>query len=711
MKTSLLLGYFQNLKNLGAKELVFFLFVGGTTFIITGVILNVNHYQDKFLPNTYLNNIEISGLSPPQALKVLESGNQKISPHNLEIDIDGIKVSSSSAELEAYIDYHQALNDIYINSRGETLFQRIKNITNSFTQKSTSTAQIWYNDEKIDDLISLLQKDVTIEGKNPSVRLLQSNDASSISVFEGEPGRMVNETETKNNIKKLISENPERMFENLRSMREEPVVEVETNSMSDTGEKSVLETELKLVPKIGVKFVPEKENTDLNIKNSDLNLETIKVSAVIASTSAVLSDDQIDSTIDRAKNFVGEILKLKAEDKKYELSDKDLISFVKPLEKYDENKIENLILEWSKEVNREPQDAEFDYNRETLEVKSFKPHLEGLEINVQASKKMLLSWLEDLENKNQSDSHKNKDEADSQKFSTNQDLRKELNQNSNIELNQNFDQGLSQNVNEKTKDLVLEIPLKKTSPQKSLESTNDLGIKERIGFGESYYYHSINNRVHNVSITSERISLTIVPPGEEFSFNKTLGEVSARTGYRSAYVISGGKTVLGDGGGVCQVSSTLFRAVLDAGLKVSKRLQHSYRVSYYELNSEPGFDATVYSGNIDFRFINDTNDHILIYSFVDVDNRYMNIEIFGTSDGRTTEISNYKQWDFRKPPAPEYFPTPDLPTGKTVQVDWSVSGIKTEFTHTIKDKDGNITNEEKYYSNYRPWSAKYMVGM
>jgi vancomycin resistance protein YoaR len=74
---------------------------------------------------------------------------------------------------------------------------------------------------------------------------------------------------------------------------------------------------------------------------------------------------------------------------------------------------------------------------------------------------------------------------------------------------------------------------------------------------------------------------------------------------------------LGDGGGVCQVSTTLFRSVLDAGLKVTRRLPHSYRVSYYELDTKPGVDATVYAGETDFRFINDTDHHILIHAEAD----------------------------------------------------------------------------------------------
>ena len=89
----------------------------------------------------------------------------------------------------------------------------------------------------------------------------------------------------------------------------------------------------------------------------------------------------------------------------------------------------------------------------------------------------------------------------------------------------------------------------------------------------------------------------------------------------------------------------------------------------------------------------------------------MKVELYGTSDGRTTEISDYKTWDFRAPLATEYIPDPSLPSGKLKQIDWSSSGIKAQFTHTIKDKDGNIIKQKNYYSNYRPWAAKYLQGI
>jgi vancomycin resistance protein YoaR len=259
-------------------------------------------------------------------------------------------------------------------------------------------------------------------------------------------------------------------------------------------------------------------------------------------------------------------------------------------------------------------------------------------------------------------------------------------------------------------EVVAELPLASDSPAMSLVETNDLGIAEEIGFGESYYAHSIPGRIHNVALTASRINKTLVAPGEEFSFNETLGEVSNKTGFQEGYVIQGGRSVLSDGGGVCQVSTTLFRALLDAGLKITRRLPHSYRVTYYELDNDPGFDATVYSGNIDLRFINDTENYVLISSEADSKKLYMTMRIWGTSDGRYTQVSDYKQFNYRSPPPPEYIADDSLAPGQTKQIDWAVGGLQTVFTHTIYNADGSERSKINYSSNYQAWSNKYLVG-
>jgi len=99
-----------------------------------------------------------------------------------------------------------------------------------------------------------------------------------------------------------------------------------------------------------------------------------------------------------------------------------------------------------------------------------------------------------------------------------------------------------------------------------------------------------------------------------------------------------GKTVLGDGGGRLPVSTTLFRALLDAGLLITERHAHAYEVSYYSLDSPPGMDATVFGPAVDLKFKNDTGHYILIQSNADLDNYALTFELYGTKDGRTVSI-------------------------------------------------------------------------
>ncbi|MFZ5438327.1 MAG: VanW family protein [Patescibacteria group bacterium] len=383
--------------------------------------------------------------------------------------------------------------------------------------------------------------------------------------------------------------------------------------------------------------------------------------------SKTLDSSQTTTALKTAQKLVGQELIFTYDKTKEKLTDQDLVSFLTFPSGFIDEKIQKKIDVWKQKLDRPAQNAEFEFDKQTFKVTKFKPHKEGLVLDQAKTVAMIKQTITDL-----------------------------LSQTSETTT---------------TTSITQEFPITASPPDVSLADTNNLGIAERIGFGDSYYAHSIPSRIHNVALTAQKINYSIVPPGKEFSFNKALGEVSALTGYKPAYVIKDGQTVLGDGGGVCQVSTTLFRSLLDAGLNITLRLPHSYRVSYYELDNNPGFDATVYDGNVDLRFINDTNNYVLIYTEADSQNLYMKVELYGTSDGRTTEITNYKSWDFREPLPPVYVPDPSLPTGQTKQIDWAASGIKAQFTHTVKDKNGEIIRQKTYYSNYRPWAAKYLQGV
>jgi vancomycin resistance protein YoaR len=257
--------------------------------------------------------------------------------------------------------------------------------------------------------------------------------------------------------------------------------------------------------------------------------------------------------------------------------------------------------------------------------------------------------------------------------------------------------------------IMITIPITVVKPNLTTEKVNKMGIKELIGSGTSLFQHSIENRIYNVNLASSRVNGTLVAPGETFSFVKTVGEVTSSTGYKQAYVITNGKTVLGDGGGLCQVSTTLFRAALNAGLPIVERHPHAYRVGYYEQDSPPGIDATVFEPSVDFKFKNDTGHHLLIQSLIDPNELRLTFMIYGTSDGRVSEISVPQVWGTSPAPPDRYEDDPNLPVGVVKQVDFAAAGANTSFTRTVT-RNGEELISDKFISNYRPWQAVFLRG-
>ena len=425
-------------------------------------------------------------------------------------------------------------------------------------------------------------------------------------------------------------------------------------------------------------------NESLEMANTRLERAFIKleesefgITALVASTSAKLNAEQIETAEKIAQQYVGQELIFEHDYEKVRLNDQTLIELLAFDDGINSAEIRDDLLSEkvatiAAKIDRQPQDAQFSYQEKKngqLEIEEFIPDQLGRELNQAALQGQIKGAMQKIA------------ELDKENNDENEPIFK------------------------------YQLPLETKAAEITLSETNDLGINEIIGFGESWYFHSIPARVHNVEVAAKTINHYLIPPGKEFSLNLALGEVSTRTGYQTAYIIQDGATKLAPGGGVCQISSTVFRAVLNAGLKVTRRLPHSYRVSYYEINNEPGFDATVYSGNTDLRFINDTPGHILLELETDGPNRYMFVKIYGTSDGRTTEIVDYKKWGYRPALAPVYIPDPSLAPGQLKQIDWASSGIKAEFTNVVRDKDGELIREDYYYSSYQPWSAKYLQGV
>ncbi len=239
----------------------------------------------------------------------------------------------------------------------------------------------------------------------------------------------------------------------------------------------------------------------------------------------------------------------------------------------------------------------------------------------------------------------------------------------------------------------------------------DLGITELVAKHSTFFYGSSAARIHNIETAASRFHGYLVAPGETFSMIKVLGDVSLDNGYAEALIIYGDRTIKGVGGGVCQVSTTLFRTVFFGGYPIVERHSHAYRVLYYEETpsggTDPkwaGMDATVYAPLVDFKFKNDTPYWILMEVYVYPQYRYMTWKFYSTSDGRTVEWHTTGLQNETDPPPPEYIENPDLPPGKIKQVDWAVKGGDVTVTRTVW-RDGQVLYQDTFETHYQPWRA------
>jgi len=280
-------------------------------------------------------------------------------------------------------------------------------------------------------------------------------------------------------------------------------------------------------------------------------------------------------------------------------------------------------------------------------------------------------------------------------------------------------EGSIKSIQEKVRQGEHNIPLVLTitNPPATDQATGDqLGIKELIHSETSYFYGSSAARVQNIKAAAARFHGLLVPPNSIFSMADALGSISLDNGYAEALIIANGRTIQGVGGGVCQVSTTLFRTVFFSGLPIVQRYAHAYRVGYYEkvagnhINSKlAGLDATVFVPLVDFKFKNDTPYWLLMETYVNPSASSITWKFYSTSDGR--QVS----WDTTGPvntvPAPDpiYKENTDLPKGKILQTDYAADGADVTVTRTVT-RDGNTIISDTIKTHYEPWAAVYEYG-
>lgn len=243
-------------------------------------------------------------------------------------------------------------------------------------------------------------------------------------------------------------------------------------------------------------------------------------------------------------------------------------------------------------------------------------------------------------------------------------------------------------------------------PDVTSDDISKYGINEVVGTGTTSFYNSPSNRVHNITIGAAAINGVLLKPGETFSTLGHLGKIDASTGYLPELVIKNDKTVPDFGGGLCQVSTTLFRAAMNSGMKITERRNHAYRVSYYE--PPAGMDATIFDPSPDFKFVNNFSSYILIQS--QIVGTKLTFTFYGTKDGRTVVTSTPVVSNVVEPPAPVETASDTLQPGEKKLVGHSHQGATTDFQYTVKATDGTVLQDKGFHSVYTAIAEQWLVG-
>ena len=224
-----------------------------------------------------------------------------------------------------------------------------------------------------------------------------------------------------------------------------------------------------------------------------------------------------------------------------------------------------------------------------------------------------------------------------------------------------------------------------------------------LGRAELSYAGGTEGRNKNIELGARKLDGTIISPGDEFSFTQALGVVTAEDGYSEERIFLNGEVTKGLGGGLCQVSTTLFRSVLDAGFPVTERHNHSYTVSRYDV----GLDATYADPGPDLKFVNDSKYPVMLKS--KTENQKVVFELYGTKDGRvasTTEPEILSVIDF---PPTRYVATSTPLRGGQECFNTPQIGYTAKVLYSVLYPDG-LTRQQDFISKYKPLQRVCLVG-
>lgn len=698
------------------------------------------HYRNRFYQGLRVEGFELGGLTQEEAEGLIKQNYQQPTLNSKLIitaaDREGeeYKQTIDLGEVVGAPMFDQALEEAYQVGRKGSLFERTRVIVGLLSEEAHIQLRHQINEEVVNGALQELEQEINYPGEKPSIILATSGSPNSLIIGAGEDGWELLTKKSKTQTVEVIEE----------------LLFPAKNYINNSRNKE------RLPDQIEVKAIAQP--IQLELSETEIERATIRALAYVGKS--ITFSPEVDSEFKEEAFLLANVER--------RLDDQQLVELLSPPNGFNKDLIDELMASWAEDIDQPAINAEFEYNPDTLAATAFSPHEPGLELDQELVKSKLVEQMvefeveagvdgaeaaledelktEELQEKNglrvelgsrlkewfnvvdseESDERSNEEDSG-------EEIGEKLDQESTAEAeseeiealdlhneaefeNEEANEGTNEGVKEVGEEppppnRELELVIHQTDPKVTLAETNDLGIEELLGFGESFYRGSIAPRLHNIGVASEKLSMTIIPPGKKFSFNQVVGRIDGSTGYRQAYVIRSGRTLMEFGGGVCQVSTTMFRAMLDAGVNITRRLPHSYRVRYYEIDNQPGFDATVYSGDVDLRFINDTPGHILIIAEADSVQAYMNIRIYGTNDNRTVEIENYKQWGYTSPPPAEDIPDPSLAPGERRQVENAIPGLKTSFDWVVYDAESEVMHEKTFFSHYRAWGAKFLVGI
>jgi vancomycin resistance protein YoaR len=260
----------------------------------------------------------------------------------------------------------------------------------------------------------------------------------------------------------------------------------------------------------------------------------------------------------------------------------------------------------------------------------------------------------------------------------------------------------------------VEIPVSVLQPEINGNNLDTLGITTKLGVGSSNFDGSDDARATNIEVGAGLLNGTLIPPHGEFSFNHAIGAISSDLGYVDAQVVDGEYVGRDVGGGICQVSTTVYRAALYSGVPITEWWPHRWRLGFYELDDWTlGLDASILQpegdpfGGGDFKFMNPSDSWMLVESYVEWPRVY--VVIYGPDLGYDVQISepvmgeSYDQIDATE------IVDDELPPGTIKQSEWAAPGQDVTYYRTVYDRDGNVVLDDVWETHFYPRGDVYKV--